>query len=407
MRQRDDLAFPMFEYKRRLDELRKRMGERGLDAVMLTTPENICYLTGFESPGYFAFQALIVPIEGEPIMLPRRLEDSGVQANTWVALSYPYDEEKDPLDKLCEIFDIFHLRNKRIGYERDCWFFTATQQDRLFAKTPITSFVDCTGIVEESRIIKSDYEIEMIRQAARAAEAGMEAGISAVHEGATENDIAAEIHYGMIKAGGEWPAVSPFVASGHRGSIGHATWEGYAVKRGEPVFLEVGGCKKRYHAALMRTCFVGTADQQMRDAAATVLEAMNASIAAIKPSLRLGEVDEVSRKIIRRHAPSFGGLQITRSAYSIGIAFPPDWGEGHIMSIRHEDPRVLKPNMVFHNIPWVQIPGRGGVGFSETIRVTENGCEVLTNFKRELIETGEKRARVLRASHSGSRSRSS
>ena len=90
------------------------------------------------------------------------------------------------------------------------------------------------------------------------------------------------------------------------------------------------------------------------------------------------------RRIIAKAAPGFGGLQVTRSAYSIGIAFAPDWGEGHIMSIRHEDPRVLQPNMTFHNIPWVQIPGRGGVGMSETIRVTENGCELLTNFERKL-----------------------
>ena len=80
-----------------------------------------------------------------------------------------------------------------------------------------------------------------------------------------------------------------------------------------------------------------------------------------------------------------GGTQLTRSAYSIGIAFPPDWGEGHIMSIRHEDPRVLEPNMTFHNIPWVQIPGVGGIGFSETIRVTEDGCEVLTGMDRRLF----------------------
>jgi Xaa-Pro dipeptidase len=76
---------------------------------------------------------------------------------------------------------------------------------------------------------------------------------------------------------------------------------------------------------------------------------------------------------------------MTRSGYSIGIAFPPDWGEGHIMSIRHEDPRVLVPNMTFHHIPWVQLPGKAGIGMSETIRVTEDGCETLTKFDRELF----------------------
>lgn len=384
MRQRDDLAFPMSEYRRRLQELRVRMEARGLDAVMITTPENICYLTGFESPGYFAFEALIVPLEGEPIMIPRRLEESGVQARTWIQITRPYEDNEDPIEKVADTLRIYHLYNQRIGYERDCWFFTSPQQDRLFARSPVTSWVDCAGIVEDGRLIKSECEIEMMRRAARCAEAGMQAGIEAVHEGATENEIAAEIHHAMFKAGGEWPAISPFVATGTRGSIGHATWEQNPIRDRDYVFLEVGGCMKRYHAAMMRTCFVGKPDEQVRMAERTVLEAMQASIEAIRPGMRLGEVDAVSRRIIARQAPSFGGLQMTRSAYSIGIAFPPDWGEGHIMSIRHEDPRVLRPNMTFHNIPWVQIPGRGGVGMSETIRVTENGCELITDFERKL-----------------------
>jgi Xaa-Pro dipeptidase len=384
MRQRDDLAFPMPEYDRRLRELRERMAVRGFDAVVVTTPENICYLTGFESQGHFAFCALIVPQEGEPIMVPRRLEDSGVQARTWISVSCPYEEVEDPIDKLRDTLRLYDFAEKRIGYEKDCWFFTATQQERLFARSPETSFVDCSGIVEAGRLIKSDFEIDMMRKAAGFAEAGMKAGIEAVEEGATENDVAASIHYAMIRAGGEWPAISPFVATGHRGSIGHQTWAGDTIRRNECVFLEVGGCLKRYHAAIMRTCFVGEPDQQIRDAVSTVQEAVQASIDAIKPGMRLGEVDAISRKIIARAAPSFGGTQVTRSAYSIGIAFAPDWGEGHIMSIRHRDPRVLQPNMTFHNIPWVQIPGKGGIGLSETIRVTENGCELITQLERKL-----------------------
>lgn len=384
MHHRDDLAFPMPEYQRRLRELRERMAERGFDAVMVTTPENICYLTGFESPGYYAFEALIVPLEADPIMIPRRLEESGVTARTWVSVIKAYEDNEDPIEKVREVLRVFDLQDKRIGYERDCWFFTATQQERLFAATPMTSFVDCTGIVELGRVIKSDLEIEMIRKAARFAEAGMTAGLEAIHEGVTENDIAAAIHHAMIKAGGEWPAIAPFVATGKRGSIGHTTWEGVEVKGGDLVFLEVGGCLKRYHAAMMRTAVVGEPDERVTLAADTIKEAMEKATSSIKPGMRIGEVDAISRNLIRKAAPSFGGLQMTRSGYSIGIAFPPDWGEGHIMSIRHKDPRVLQPNMTFHHIPWVQLPDKGGIGLSETIRVTEEGCEVLTQLPREL-----------------------
>jgi Xaa-Pro dipeptidase len=384
MRQRDDLPFPMAEYEARLTALRERMAEAGVTATLITTPENVCYLTGFESPGYYAFGALIVPLDGEPVMVPRHLENSGVQARTWIEHSYPYEDDEDPIDVVIKAIGDHGLTGKRIGFERDSWFFTSVQQARLFGGLPDTRFYDVSGLVEAGRLIKSELEIEHMRQAARFAEAGMRAGIEAVHEGVTENLVAAEIHRGMFAAGGEWPAISPFVASGHRGSIGHATWEQHEVTDGMLVFLEVGGCFQRYHAALMRTCFVGTPPPDILDAAETVLEAQRVSLAAIRPGMSLGDVDAVSRRLIAEACPRFGGTQTTRSAYSIGIAFPPDWGEGHIMSFRHEDPRVLRPNMTFHNIPWVQLPGRGGIGFSETIRVTEDGCEVLTDLDREL-----------------------
>ena len=99
MRHRDDLVFPMKEYMRRLSALRERMAAQGVDLFLSTTPENICYLTGFESPGHYYFQALLIPLEGEAVMVPRRLEDSGVVEYTWVELRRPYEDFEDPIEK--------------------------------------------------------------------------------------------------------------------------------------------------------------------------------------------------------------------------------------------------------------------------------------------------------------------
>jgi Xaa-Pro dipeptidase len=383
MRQRDDLAFPMLEYERRLHELRQRMEQRDIEVMLTTTPENITYLTGFESPGHWYFQGLLVPLEGEPVMVPRLSEDTGVQALSWIEISRAYQDFEHPMDILRDTLLEFDFHNKRTGYEKDCWFFTAAQQERLFASCPATNFIDCSGIIEEARLVKSDFEVEMIRKAARTAEAGMRAGIEAVEAGVTENDIAAEILYAMTKAGSEWPSIVPFVASGERGAIVHATWAGRTIQPGDIILLEVGGCLKRYHAAMMRTGFVGEPNKQAREAEKVVQEAVNLALETIKPGLTAGQVDAVSRQFIAKS--SFGGVQASRSAYSIGIAVPPDWGEGHILSMQPNNPHVLQTNMVFHLLPWVQIPGKGGVSFSETIRVTQDGCETLTNFERKLF----------------------
>jgi Xaa-Pro dipeptidase len=383
MRPRDDLVFPMVEYERRLRELRQRMEARQIDAMLVTTPENICYLTGFESPGHYYFNGLVIPLEGEPFIVPRQLEDSGVQALTWLEISRPYQDFDDPMEVLHRALQEFDLHDRRIGYEKQCWFFTAAQQETFFALARSARFVDCSMIVEAGRVIKSDYEIELMRQAARAAEAGMRAGIEAVQAGVTENDIAAEIHYAMIKAGSEWPAIAPFVASGYRGAIGHATWAGRRIEPNDIVMLEVGGCLKRYHTALMRTGFVGEPSPEVRAAEQTVLEAFQAMMDFIRPGVPAGAADAVGREIIARS--NSGGTQFSRSAYSIGISLPPDWGEGYILSMQPREERPLEANMTFHLLPWVQVAGKGGISISETIRVTPDGCERLTDFERGIF----------------------
>lgn len=381
MRHRNDLVFPMEEYRCRLDDLRGRMAHRGLDAIITTTPENVCYLTGFESQGHFAFQALVVPLEGEPVSVTRVLEDRGIEVMTWVEQRRPFQDSEDPMEKLCETLGEFGLHDRRVGCERSSWLFTAPLQERLCELCPRATFLDCSGIIEEGRLVKSEHEIDLMRRAARAAESAIRAGMEAVGPGVSENDVAAEMHYAMIKAGSEWPGLSPFVASGDRCSIGHATWAGRIMGPGDSVFLEAGGCLKRYHAALMRTGFIGEPGRRFRQGERAVQQAMEATIEAVRPGITAGEADHVNRSLLGEVLPSIGGQQLARSAYSIGIAFSPDWGEG-ILSFRPGDPTPLQPNMTFHLIPWIQMPGEGAIGFTETIRVTEDGCEVLTELER-------------------------
>lgn len=383
MLQRDDLVFPMAEYERRLGALRERMAARDLDLLMTNTPENICYLTGFESPGHYYYNTVLVPMEGEPVAVPRLLEASGYKALSWVEALRPYEDFEDPVQKTLEALVEFGWQDKRIGYEKNCWFFTAAQQEKLFDLCPRATFVDCSGIVEAGRLIKSDLEIDLMRKAARATEAGMQAGIDAVGAGATENDVAAEMHYAMIKAGSEWPSIAPFVASGYRGAIGHATWAGRTIEQGDIVMLELAGCLKRYHAPLMRTGFVGEPSQRVREAEKVIQNAFQAMVEAVRPGVPAHEVDAVSRRIIG--ASPLGGEQGSRSAYSVGIGLPPDWGEGHILSMQPKEMRPLQTNMTFHMLPWIQVPGEGGISISETVRVTKEGCELITKFERALF----------------------
>jgi len=384
MRQRDDMTFPFEEYQRRLGELRSRIEQRHLDAVVITDPENIMYLTDYQTTGYSFFQALVVPLEGEPFMITRALEESNVIHRTWVDLTRPYPDTGDAIQMLVDALKEFGLANKRIGYERNSYFFPAYQQDFIHTAMTEAKLLDCFGIVEQGRICKSPVEIELMRKAAIATEAGMQAGIAACEAGVTENEIGAAISAAMFCAGGEPPAVMPYVTSGPRSMIGHATWEGRAVQPGEHVFLEVGGCFRRYHTAMMRTVVLGELSDSMLHAQERMKHALESMHGYIQPGMTVSDVDNLIRNIITDN--KVGARLATRSGYSIGIAFPPSWDEGYILSLKQGESAVLAEGMTFHIIPWMWgVDGDKTCGISDTIHITSEGCESFFTLERDFV----------------------
>jgi Xaa-Pro dipeptidase len=381
MRARSDMTFPPAEYERRVRELRERMAARELDAVVISDPENLMYLTDYQTTGYSFFQALIVPLSDEPVMVTRAMEDSNVVHRTWVERSRPYPDDGDAIAQLVGTLREIGLGNARVGYERNSYYFPAYQQDRVHDAFG-DGLVDCFGIVEEGRIRKSADEVDVMRRAAGAAEAGMRAGLEAVAPGATENDVAAAISSAMFRAGGEFPAVMPYVTSGPRSMIGHSTWEGRRIRPGEHVFLELAGCYRRYHAAMMRTSVTGTLTDSMYRAQETMKHALAELRSVMRPGMTVGAVDDLVRSIITSN--DVGAQLVTRAGYSIGIAFPPSWDEGYILSLMSGDQRPLEAGMTFHVIPWMWgVDGDKTVGISDTLLVTEDGCESLLSMDED------------------------
>jgi Xaa-Pro dipeptidase len=393
MRQRDDMTFPFEEYERRLSELRVRIAQRLLDAVVITDPENIMYLTDYQTTGYSFFQALVVPLEQEPFMITRQMEESNIIARTWVERTRPYPDTGDAIQMLVDALREFGLANKRIGYERNSYFFPAYQQDFIHTTLTDGKLLDCFGIVEQGRIRKSDVEIDLMRKAAAATEAGIQAGIDIAAAGVTENEIGAAISSAMFKAGGEPPAVMPYVTSGPRTMIGHATWEGRTVQPGEHVFLEVGGCYRRYHTALMRTVVLGELSDSMYKAQERMKMALNAVHEVVQPGMTVSDVDNLVRNIITNN--DVGARLVTRSGYSIGIAFPPSWDEGYICSLKQGESAILEEGMTFHVIPWMWgVDGDKTCGISDTIYITADGCKSFFTLDRDFTvkpEQGQKK----------------
>jgi Xaa-Pro dipeptidase len=378
------MTFPFEEYERRIGELRERMQRRLLDAVVITDPGNLMYLTDYQTTGYSFFQALVVPLEDEPFMITRAMEESNIHARTWLERSRPYPDTGDAIQMLVESLREFGLSSKAIGYERNSYYFPAYHQDAIHTTFLKGQLLDCFGIVEEGRICKSAVEIDIMRKAAAATEAGMKAGMEAAVAGTTENEIGAAVSDAMFRSGGEPPAVMPYVTSGPRTMIGHATWEGRKVQPGEHVFLEVGGCFRRYHTAMMRTVVLDELSESMLHAQERMKYALREVRAMLRPGLTVSDVDNLVRNIITDN--SVGARLITRSGYSIGIAFPPSWDEGYIISLKQGDSRILREGMTLHIIPWMWgVDGDKTVGISDTVHLTDTGCESFFTLDEDFV----------------------
>ena len=376
--------FTLEEYQSRLDALRARMEAKGVDCMMVHTPENLCYLTGYQTPGYYWYQTLIVPMDREPVFITRLLENSNVEHLTWVEDSRPYGDSDDWVQQTKDTLVDLGMGSKRIGVEMGSWFITISDFERLKGMLPDAQWVDCSMMVEEGRMIKSPQEIEYITQAARATEAGVVAGIEASAVGATENEVAAAVHTAQIKAGSEYTGLPLFVTAGKRSFLGHVTWYRETIQAGDTVFLEISGCINRYHASQMRNVYLGDPPEASVKATGVMATALEEMIKFIKPGVRAHDAHMVCKNVI---GDAGLGVELNhRAGYSIGLAFAPDWGEGHIISLNEGEYRELRPGMTFHLIPAVFIPGLTSVGVSETVLVTESGCEPITgNVERKLF----------------------
>ena len=373
-------VFPAQEFHARAAALQARIRQEGADALLLTGPENIFWVSGRQTAGYFAFQALLVPADGTPLLLVRQLEETGARADVWFDDIHTWQDGQDPAVELARL-----LRGQgisRLATERAGWFVSPQMMGSLEAALGGIALVDGSGWVERLRMVKSPRELQAIRHAAQYAEAGMAAALSACRAGASENEIAAAMTAAAITAGSEAMAMEPLISSGPRSGIPHATWRRRQLGAGDGIFLELAASHDRYHAAPMRAAWVGTppdAAQRMMD---TSLRALDAALAALRPGEPCAAPHEVVQQII--DAAGFTAAFRKRSGYSMGAAFAPDWGEGAILSLFTGVTTPLEPGMVSHLPITLRDYGRFTVGVSETVIVTETGAEPLSTLPRQI-----------------------
>ena len=380
----DRLAFSPEEYVRRYDTIQASMAEQGLDALLLRSQENITYFSGYESPGYYKYHCVVCPRAGEPVFLVRDFEWINSPEFAWsTRIAKVYDWDHPPSVTANVLQQLGLGSGKRIGVEQQGFFYTVDEHNTLCQLLPENEFTEATTILWDSRMIKSAEEIAVMKKSAALVDKAMLAGYDATRPGASGDEISGIVNKTLFENGGEYMGLPPFVLAGERSCLPHQTGGANRLKDDDLMYFEISASKHRYTAALMRTIFIGNPKDEWVRVAEACIGAVEAALETIKPGATPHEADTAARAVPTKLG--FSEYYRNRLGYSIGVSYPPDWGEGEIISLRQEEHRELKPGMTFHMPPLCLKYREFGIGFSESIVVTETGCERMSSLPREVV----------------------
>ena len=380
------------EYRERIARTKKRMEEAGIEVLLVTNPCNMNYLSGYDGWSFYVHQMVVLAHDAdEPIWIGRRVDLNGAKATAFIreenirayAEEYVHTEGKHAMDFMADVLKEKGWDKRRLGVEMDSYYFTARAYERLQSNLPNANFVDADRLVNWVRIVKSPQEIDYMRQAGKIVQHAMEVGIDAIAPGVRECEVAAKIVAAEIDGvdgiDGDYPAVFPQMPTGEYITTSHIPWTHGTYEHGQETNLELGACRFRYHAALARTVFLGQPPAKLTKLADVTIEGMNAAIDAVKPGVTCHDVHAAWQRTIARA----GFEKETRIGYTIGLGYPPNWGEISA-SFAPGDRTVLKPNMTFHMVFGMWMDDYGFIP-SETVRVTESGAETMSNLARQLF----------------------
>jgi len=385
------MNFTNEEYKSRLKKVQTSMQEKGIELLISQDPSNMNYLTGYDAWSFYYAQCVIVHVNAdEPICFVRNQDAGGAYIKTYLKdeniikyhEKYIHTWPLHPYDALVDLIKQRKWDKLSVGLEMDSHYFTAYCYEKIKNGLPNAKVLDCERLVNWVRVVKSDAEIEYMKAAAQITEIGMKKAFEVISPGVRQCDAVSEIYSTLIKGtpkfGGDYSSIVPMIPTGKGTSASHLTWSENNFVEGEATIIELSGVNKKYHCPMARTVLLGKPDQLKIDTMRKTIEALEAGIDLVKPGNSADDVAQAFWKVLDK----YGIEKTSRTGYSIGIGYPPDWGE-HTLNISKGDMTILQPNVTFHMIAVMQF-GKWGVEASEAIRVTDKGAELFCNFSKEL-----------------------
>ncbi len=387
------LFFSREEFHNRIARTRIAMQAQGLDLLIISDPSNMNWLTGYDGWSFYVHQAVVLPLDGDPIWYGRGQDANGALRTCFMdparIIGYPdhyvQSPDRHPMEYLAAQLADRKLGKGAIGVEMDNYWFSAAAFAALQSHLPEAAFHDATALVNWQRAVKSETELDYMRIAGRIVSRMHERIFERVEPGLRKCDLVADIYDAALRydpafgAGGDYPAIVPLLPSGSDAAAPHLTWDDAPMASGEGTFYEIAGVYRRYHCPLSRTVFLGKPTQTFLDAEKAVLEGMEAGLEAAKEGNLCEDIANAFYGVLRK----YGITKDNRTGYPIGVSYPPDWGE-RTFSLRPGDKTVLRENMTLHFMTglWME---DWGFEITESIRIGKSGPECLADVPRKMV----------------------
>lgn len=384
--------FEAAEFARRVADVKTRMQAAGFDLLICQDPANMGWLTGFDGWSFYTPQAVLVhAVEEWPIWFGREQDARSAHITTdlpehnVVPFSEPlvHHATQHPFDELCDLVKSRGWGNARAGVDFDAHYYTARAHQHIVNGLPDATISDNRELVNWARLVKSDVELAYMREAGRIISMTMNNALRRLQPGVRQFEVIADVYRDQINGYdnhyGDYTGLCPLIQVGEGTSTPHLTWSAEPLPDTGLVVMELGAARRHYHAPLTRTAHIGEPPDEMKRLTDAIVEGGDRAIEAMRPGTTCEEVEAVWQRILNRH----GFEKKSRVGYSIGLNYPPDWGE-RTASLRPGDKTILQAGMCFHFQSGVWLTDFGAA-ISEPVVVTESGGERLCDVAHELI----------------------
>jgi Xaa-Pro aminopeptidase len=349
----------------KLAKLRTSFSTAGIDGLLITSTYNRRYMSNFTGTS----GVVLISADKAQFITDFRYVEQAAKQCTGFEIIQHLGTIPDEVAKQAENMGI-----KRLGFEADDLTFSAY---KTYEKAIKAELVPVSGLIEKLRLIKTDAEIKILKEAAEIADAAFTHILNFIRPGKTELEVSNELEFFMRKAGATSSSFDTIVASGLRSALPHGVATDKVIEKGDFVTLDYGAYYKGYVSDITRTVAVGEPDAKLKEIYEIVFEAQARGMAGFKPGMTGKEADALTRDFITEKG--YGEYFGHSTGHGIGL----EVHEGPALSFRSDI--VLEPGMVVTCEPGIYIPGLGGVRIEDDTRITSDHNEALTHSAKELI----------------------